>query len=271
MDSTYRGNFAKKTLTKADRYRCVGVKEGVLMSIFGRVSAAALVAGFTLGMAGAAQAVTFDAFTAFDGTSSVSGPFSFGSIDPTTNIFTLLGAGNCAAYISDTVCRGTLPGVYKTSTGAHVSGSVIVPADKLILHPGDGVNGLLAAIEFTAPTAGNYFFDLTAAQSDTDAHSQTAFVLADFGSGIFGVAGDTLTTSHTSTSFSGGTLLTAGQKVIFAISNDNGSYFDDSTAVSFQVEQSAVPEPASWAMMIGGFGMIGAAMRRRQRTVVRFS
>ena len=27
----------------------------------------------------------------------------------------------------------------------------------------------------------------------------------------------------------------------------------------------AVPEPASWAMMIAGFGMIGAAQRRRAR------
>jgi hypothetical protein len=33
----------------------------------------------------------------------------------------------------------------------------------------------------------------------------------------------------------------------------------------------AVPEPASWAMMVGGFGLIGAAMRRRQRTAVRFA
>lgn len=29
----------------------------------------------------------------------------------------------------------------------------------------------------------------------------------------------------------------------------------------------AVPEPASWALMIGGFGMIGAAMRRRPTVV----
>jgi hypothetical protein len=27
---------------------------------------------------------------------------------------------------------------------------------------------------------------------------------------------------------------------------------------------AAVPEPASWALMIGGFGLIGAAMRRRR-------
>ncbi len=27
----------------------------------------------------------------------------------------------------------------------------------------------------------------------------------------------------------------------------------------------AVPEPATWAMMIGGFGMVGGAMRRTRR------
>jgi hypothetical protein len=30
---------------------------------------------------------------------------------------------------------------------------------------------------------------------------------------------------------------------------------------------AAVPEPASWALMIGGFGLAGAAMRRRPATV----
>ena len=35
--------------------------------------------------------------------------------------------------------------------------------------------------------------------------------------------------------------------------------------------QSAVPEPASWAMMVGGFGLIGGAMRRRQRTNLHFA
>ncbi len=36
--------------------------------------------------------------------------------------------------------------------------------------------------------------------------------------------------------------------------------------VVFDVRQSAapVPEPASWAMMLGGFGLIGSAMRRRR-------
>lgn len=34
-------------------------------------------------------------------------------------------------------------------------------------------------------------------------------------------------------------------------------------------EAGAVPEPATWAMMIGGFGMIGGAMRARRRQAVR--
>ena len=34
---------------------------------------------------------------------------------------------------------------------------------------------------------------------------------------------------------------------------------------------AAVPEPATWAMMICGFGAIGASMRRRHRVAVRFS
>ena len=34
---------------------------------------------------------------------------------------------------------------------------------------------------------------------------------------------------------------------------------------------AAVPEPATWAMMIGGFGFVGGAMRRRRRADVRFA
>lgn len=33
----------------------------------------------------------------------------------------------------------------------------------------------------------------------------------------------------------------------------------------------AVPEPASWAMMIGGLGLVGAAMRRKRKVSVRFA
>ena len=34
---------------------------------------------------------------------------------------------------------------------------------------------------------------------------------------------------------------------------------------------AAVPEPASWALMLGGFGMVGGAMRSRRKAAVRFA
>lgn len=34
---------------------------------------------------------------------------------------------------------------------------------------------------------------------------------------------------------------------------------------------NAIPEPATWAMLLGGFGMIGAAARRRQRMRVTYA
>lgn len=44
--------------------------------------------------------------------------------------------------------------------------------------------------------------------------------------------------------------------------------YDFTTAQVYQAYYAgAVPEPASWAMMIAGFGLAGAALRRRRRTV----
>jgi PEP-CTERM motif len=38
-------------------------------------------------------------------------------------------------------------------------------------------------------------------------------------------------------------------------------------AVNFDgLAAGGIPEPASWALMLGGFGLVGSAMRRRQRT-----
>ena len=39
------------------------------------------------------------------------------------------------------------------------------------------------------------------------------------------------------------------------------------TPGSFTFNAAAVPEPASWAMFIGGFGLVGSAMRRRRTSI----
>lgn len=38
-------------------------------------------------------------------------------------------------------------------------------------------------------------------------------------------------------------------------------------AISFADDPQAVPEPASWAMMVGGFGLMGAALRRKRTSL----
>jgi hypothetical protein len=51
--------------------------------------------------------------------------------------------------------------------------------------------------------------------------------------------------------------------------NWNGLSFNEQTIVSldFRFGDAAIPEPATWAMMILGFGLVGAAARRRTAIV----
>jgi hypothetical protein len=44
-------------------------------------------------------------------------------------------------------------------------------------------------------------------------------------------------------------------------------------AINFEVPtpSGAVPEPASWAMMVGGFGLVGAAMRSRRKQTISYA
>jgi hypothetical protein len=52
-----------------------------------------------------------------------------------------------------------------------------------------------------------------------------------------------------------------------SISFTNGSV----SGVALYSTGPAVPEPATWAMMLGGFGVLGAAARRRQRTAIAYA
>lgn len=58
------------------------------------------------------------------------------------------------------------------------------------------------------------------------------------------------------------TLASAG--TIYAVVND--TYYGNNTG-SFDVNVTAVPEPAQWALLIGGFAVAGAAVRRRRATM----
>ncbi len=62
----------------------------------------------------------------------------------------------------------------------------------------------------------------------------------------------------------GATRLFLGTVDGFEWSNNSGAY---DVTVNYAGLGGAVPEPATWAMMVAGFGLAGAAMRRR-RTIL---
>lgn len=59
---------------------------------------------------------------------------------------------------------------------------------------------------------------------------------------------------------SGNQVLTSGQ-----LDARNGRHY---ASVSFDAPTGAVPEPATWAQMIGGFGLAGSMIRRRKAVMV---
>jgi len=65
--------------------------------------------------------------------------------------------------------------------------------------------------------------------------------------------------------FEGLTLDAAGN--IYLVSDDGDGPNQSYLVKLSYTNANAVPEPASWAMMVGGFGMLGAAIRRRKAAV----
>ncbi len=81
------------------------------------------------------------------------------------------------------------------------------------------------------------------------------FNFGSFGAGYGGPSGDFNLFASTLGAPSG--------SFYFVLTTDNGS--GDSLAVTSI--SAAVPEPASWALMVAGFGLVGFAARRRSVTV----
>jgi len=232
--------------------------------MFKSMIAATMLAGVAVP---AAATTTYDAFSSFDGTQGAGG-FTYGSFDG-TNFTAFTGDTGCSNKISGVVCLGDLPGAFASTTGAHQSGSVIVPGDALILHPGQFA-GQDSAVLFTAPTAGVYTFDFSAFVADNNPSGVNILLFVPGTS----VPLTTLDAANPTYSTSGYTItaVPAGFQLGFAVDYD-GVYYNDSTGIKFTVTgpdadaSGAVPEPASWAMMVGGFGLVGGAMRRRSRTL----
>lgn len=65
--------------------------------------------------------------------------------------------------------------------------------------------------------------------------------------------------------FSGGDSF---DRILFSEIPDVGDYESDNHTVGYFVAKGGVPEPATWAMMIMGFGLVGFAARRQRVAVI---
>ena len=69
--------------------------------------------------------------------------------------------------------------------------------------------------------------------------------------------------------YAGGRFFSGGTAVYPDCPNNATSPCDLNFRVTGTTVAAAVPEPASWALMVGGFGLMGGIVRRRQRATTR--
>ncbi len=198
------------------------------------------------------------------------------------------GAGFTAFANSYTSCFGspdfrcatnagnnTVPVIGKYSgAGSYSFGTPNVPNNLLFLHPGPNA-GEDAILRFTASASQTY--SLTGGFVRVDASNGSGngvqgSVYATTG----GVTSQLFTGTVTPTSYLNNAFfnnvrvtLNPGDTLDFVV-NSRGDFNYDSTGLGGVI--LAVPEPAQWALLISGFGVIGgvARSRRRQRVSVSF-
>lgn len=181
-----------------------------------------------------------------------------------------------ATYVPNVTLGESTTGVVRTFQN-NVAGQATRPA----VVPGQGIYLAIGAGSASDPMPGSFTVDLTA----TAPARVFSFVLGT----LDAYNSVTLTfLNSASQTFTGGQILVGDENASTAVSLPPASgrvTYDfgttdfltsitfASTRRAFEIDSlaSAAPEPAAWALMILGFGIVGSALRRRRRTQVRFN
>lgn len=222
----------------------------------------ALVAAALAFAAPASAQEVVNAYTAFDPTAPGSGysnipwlSFGYYANGTTTTVSNYDLVTSC--HGGQATCVGASGidalGVSRPNTNPDlVDGPIRFENGQLNMHPGP--SGQQPLVFFTAQSAGEYRFVGAFEAHNAGTTYNVLINPVDRSALDAGFVGDR--TFDFTRSFA------ANEQVAFLL-DAFGSYSSDSTGFALSVQ--AVPEPASWALMIGGFGMVGMALRRRRR------
>lgn len=147
-------------------------------------------------------------------------------------------------------------------------------AGDIVVHttdPGSGGGNGIATVRFTAPNAGTASIMGDIWKSSRFNRPQDWLLLHN---GMTTLAGGSLPSSLTNGRgardiFSIGSLaLAAGDTLELRVIRNTATPFGDFVGLNFSVDlqsATAVPEPATWLMLLSGFGLVGLVHRMRQR------
>jgi len=108
---------------------------------------------------------------------------------------------------------------------------------------------------YNAPVIGAYYY----VGSNSGVGYSNTFYQRDITSGYFGVLGASLDLDANNLA-----QINSGLLVPFLIQDVSGQFLAQDVTLTFDTVADAVPEPATWMMLISGFGALAAMMRRRQ-------
>jgi hypothetical protein len=218
----------------------------------------ALAAAFLATATPTLSATAWNAYDAFQDVGGViqTGPFAGGtSSGPFTGIVTPFTTAQAPCGAPEIFCLRTGDAsIVKAYAGDYdPANSVFFKAGFLNMHPDPTLDSVL---QFVAPVAGDYRF---AGSFEIHDSSPTGVTIGGYVGATQQFAGLLLAGASP---FDFQASLAAGDRVSFVL-GAAGNYTYDSTGLGLTVTAlGGVPEPASWAMMILGFGAAGGMIRR---------
>lgn len=192
-------------------------------------------------------------YTAGTGSSTTGDVYSFGAAGSTERALGTLRSGSLVPSFG---------AVFTNATGATITGLNIGYTGEQWRNGSASIDSLTFQYSLTST-------DISDADASTAWISLAALEFTAPSNGTVGLLDGNLAANRTVLStFLSGLTITNGQSLAFRWLDADPSGADDGLAVddftlSAVTAVAAVPEPATWAMLIAGFGMIGFAMRRR--------